>query len=335
MTSAPPPDDPRLSAARDAVLAAARVTRAVQADLARAGVLEKDDSSPVTVADYTAQAIVVHVLEAQLGPVRLVGEERADALREADNAALLERCVRRAKPEWSDVTAEALMTAIDRGAQDPSPEGFWTLDPVDGTKGFLRNQQYAVSLAWIEGGRPTLGVLGCPNIPLDPRAEVSDAGEGVFALATLGGGAWQSALQASAPLERLAAASAAGPKVRVCESVEKRHSNFDANAAILAEAGLEATSVRLDSQAKYLVVARDQADVYLRLPSQKGYVEKIWDHAAGALVATEAGLVVTDLAGRSLDFGHGRRLENNRGVVVAPAEVHARLVAAARKLGFT
>ena len=91
------------------------------------------------------------------------------------------------------------------------------------------------------------------------------------------------------------------------------------------------TLVRLDSQCKYAVVARGQAEVYLRLPSKKGYVERIWDHAAGALIAQEAGCVVTDVFGKPLDFSHGRGLEANKGVVVAPVALHGRIIAAIEK----
>ena len=44
--------------------------------------------------------------------------------------------------------------------------GRWTLDPIDGTKGFLRGGQYAVCLALIVDGRVVLGVIGCPNLPV-------------------------------------------------------------------------------------------------------------------------------------------------------------------------
>jgi len=92
-------------------------------------------------------------------------------------------------------------------------------------------------------------------------------------------------------------------------------------------------SVRLDSQAKYAVVARGQADIYLRMPTKKGYVERIWDHAAGALCAVEGGCVVSDIRGAPLDFGCGRGLENNSGIAVAPPGVHGRIIAAIGRLG--
>jgi 3'(2'), 5'-bisphosphate nucleotidase len=108
-------------------------------------------------------------------------------------------------------------------------------------------------------------------------------------------------------------------------------------AAVLAAAGKRGLKTReparLDSQCKYAVVARGQADAYLRLPTKKGYVERIWDHAAGALIAAEAGVAVTDAVGHDLDFSQGRGLEKNRGILAAPARPHGLLLAAIKELG--
>jgi 3'(2'), 5'-bisphosphate nucleotidase len=63
------------------------------------------------------------------------------------------------------------------------------------------------------------------------------------------------------------------------------------------------------------------------LPTGKGYVEKIWDHAAGLAVVREAGGRVTDVAGKPLDFTHGARLETNRGVIVTNGALHDAVLA--------
>ena len=89
----------------------------------------------------------------------------------------------------------------------------------------------------------------------------------------------------------------------------------------------------MDSQAKYAVVARGEADIYLRLPTRADYREKIWDHAAGALIVEEAGGVVTDITGRPLEFNHGRELAANRGVIVTNGRLHAQVIEAVRAIG--
>lgn len=324
-------DDPRTRAAILAVVAASKVTQLVQDNLQKSAVLTKKDRSPVTIADFAAQAVVARVLQETLGPICMIAEETSDDLK--DNPELLSKTVEAARVAWPEVTAESLIEAVNVGSAEPAAEGFWTLDPIDGTKGFVRGQHYAISLAYIVGSKPVLGVLGCPNLDVKGELSLDQMGEGVLAVAIDGLGVKQGALQDNAALEVVPVVERTSNQIRTCESVEAAHANHGAHADILKEAGLIAEAVRLDSQAKYMVVARNQADAYLRLPSQKGYVEKIWDHAAGAIVAEEAGLRVSDFKGQSLDFSHGRRLEKNRGVLVAGPKHHAKLVAAIKTLG--
>ena len=69
------------------------------------------------------------------------------------------------------------MAAIDRGNYKGAAHGrHWTLDPIDGTKGFLRGEQYAVCLALIEDGEVVLGVLGCPHLPVSGDVEQGPVG---------------------------------------------------------------------------------------------------------------------------------------------------------------
>lgn len=332
------------TAAHHAVYLAALVTREVQSSLDDLRAITKDDKSPVTVADFAAQAIVAKVLTDHLGDIRLVAEESSTFLRDPDHATHLQATLAAVQAVWPEATEDSLLAAIDRGSADTHHAGFWTLDPVDGTKGFLRNQQYAIALAYIERATPTIGVMGCPNLPRrfshpldtpDPR--------GCLYAAIKGSGVDEYA--ADAPPDHSPDKPNAikrldhepGEPISVCASVEKAHSNVSDTDRILEYLSQHnhptGEPTRLDSQAKYAVTARGQADAYLRLPTKKGYVERIWDHAAGALVATEAGCFVTDIHGNALDFGHGRGLEKNKGIVCAPPRVHGLIIGAIKELG--
>jgi HAL2 family 3'(2'),5'-bisphosphate nucleotidase len=121
--------------------------------------------------------------------------------------------------------------------------------------------------------------------------------------------------------------------VRFCESVESGHSAHGDAASVADRLGITAAPLRMDSQAKYAVVARGEADIYLRLPTRADYREKIWDHAAGALIVSEAGGTVTDIRGKPLEFHHGRELVANRGVIVTNGRLHDRVLAAIGDLG--
>ena len=90
----------------------------------------------------------------------------------------------------------------------------------------------------------------------------------------------------------------------------------------------------MDSQAKYGVVARGEAVFYLRIPSpsEPGYYEKIWDHAAGSIITEEAGGKITDALGKPLDFSCGIRMESNDGIVVTNGILYEAVLGALRPL---
>jgi len=324
----------RLKAAIDAVRQTCQMTRQVQRDLAGLGTLSKDDHSPVTVADFATQAMIAHRLESALGPLLMVAEEDTGALRNSAQTGLLNTIISALNPFWQDANPAEVLEAIDLGGHDGSATAYWTLDPVDGTKGYLRGQQYAIALAWIVDGVVELGVLGCPNLGLDRDAgfDTPDI-HGLLFHAIRGQGCFvqpADAVQTTADKVRNDTVAAS---IRICESVESGHSRHDATARIVARLGGAGTPARLDSQCKYAVVARGQADAYLRLPTRADYVEKIWDHAAGKLIAEEAGCIVSDIQGQPLDFTHGARLTHNRGVICAGPAWHPRIIAAIKELG--
>ncbi len=328
-------------AARHAVVAASIVSRSVQDALDEVRAVTKDDKSPVTVADYACQAVVAYALRERLGDVVLVAEEASNFLRDEDHALLLDAVVAAAREVWDDASPELVLEAIDIGAGDTDHRAFWTLDPIDGTKGFLRNQQYAIALGYIEEGMPTIGVMGCPNLPIDMSEPLDERDpHGCLYLAVKGEGVFETRCDTEkAEMTRLTRLDhEADHEIVVCGSVEAAHSNATDTDRILAwiEAqglGTVGEPARLDSQCKYALVARGQADAYLRLPTRKGYVERIWDHAAGVCIANESGAFVTDIHGRALDFARGRGLEGNRGVVCAPPRVHGLMLRAIEALG--
>ena len=84
--------------------------------------------------------------------------------------------------------------------------------------------------------------------------------------------------------------------------------------------------LKIDSQCKYTIVSRGQADAFIRLPTDRYYVEKIWDHAAGFLIATEAGAVVSDADGKDLNFSDGGGMLGNKGIVCASSLYHSQII---------
>ena len=322
----------RLNIALDAVRQASLAAKSVQRSLDRVSELAKDDRSPVTVADFAAQAIVASMLRDADGSTPLVGEETSAVLREPENNALLALVTEAVSSAIGERSPDDVLALLDHGGHDASAPEYWVLDPVDGTKGFLRGEHFAVALGLVCDGHPTLGVLGCPNLHVaTTQSPEAVDGQGVIVAAEAGQGCATGGMEG--PLAPVKRGTCEG-LVRVCTSVEAAHTDHTAVDAAMQTLGREWTGVRLDSQAKYGLLARDQADAYLRLPRPgKRYVERVWDHAAGALVAMESGTTVTDISGKPLDFGRGRGLEQNTGVVAAAPEIHSALLEAVRSSG--
>src|SRR6187401_2732543 len=155
-------DSPEAQFAIEAVREAALLARRIQREMV-SGSLTKDDRSPVTVADFAVQALVARRLAESNPSAELIGEEQADALRLEEAVSILDQITSFVRTAISDATPEEVCGLIDRGSGEP-PDEFWTLDPIDGTKGFLRREQYAVALALVEDGRVQIGVLGCPEL---------------------------------------------------------------------------------------------------------------------------------------------------------------------------
>jgi len=152
-----------------AVVEAMRITRLIQRDLTGKDSITKSDKSPVTIADYTSQAIICKMLKTRFPGIPIVGEEHSDALKKAEHTEILNKIFHYIENDektarW--LNRDNLCECIDLGGDEPTDGVFWTLDPVDGTKGFLRGEQFAIALALIVNGEVRLGILGCPNLDI-------------------------------------------------------------------------------------------------------------------------------------------------------------------------
>jgi 3'(2'), 5'-bisphosphate nucleotidase len=309
-----------------AVREAALLVRRVQREMV-GGPLAKSDLSPVTVADFAAQALVAHRLGERFPDAVLVGEEDAATLRSPEGRETLEQIVRFVGDHIPGVEPETVCDLIDRGAGVP-PATFWTLDPVDGTKGFLRNDQYAVALALVDRGEVKIGALGCPE--LEHASTVAKGGAGSLVVAARGEGTWTQPLGDETAIWRHLRVSQIheAEDARLLRSVEKSHTDTGGIGELVTELSITAEPVPMDSQAKYAVLAAGGGEILLRLlsPSRPDYREMIWDQAAGSIVIEEAGGRVSDLDGKDLDFSRGRTLAANRGVLATNGLLHDKVL---------
>lgn len=324
-------ETPEAAFACKAVRRATQLARQIQSEMVTPA-LTKGDRSPVTVADFAVQAVVAKLLNEALPEATLVGEEDATELRTPEEAASLEQVTHFVKIIYPETNSQQVCDWIDLGAAEPTSR-FWTLDPIDGTKGFLRGGHYAVALALIVDGRVELGVLGCPHLTDSWKDEIG--GPGSVIVAARGQGAWTAAIEGGEWTKLSVSDRSKSADARMLRSFESGHTNTGQMGELVESLGTTADPVLMDSQAKYAVLASGAGDLLMRLLSSKqpDYREKIWDQAAGSIVVEEAGGKVSDLEGRPLDFSHGRTLATNRGVLASNGQLHDAALAALKSIG--
>ncbi len=205
----------------------------------------KSDDSPLTAADKAAHTLIVEALRRLTPGVPVLSEESSET----------EVAERR---KW---------------------DTFWLVDPLDGTKEFIKGTgEFTVNIALISGTEPVLGVVHIPVTGVtywgskEGGAFMAQAGKDPVAIHTR-----------PANPERLvivASKDHAGPRV---EAMLKRLTT--------------ASTANLGSSLKFCLIAEGRADFYPRLqPTCE------WDTGAAQCVLESAGGSVTDLAGQRLVY---------------------------------
>jgi 3'(2'), 5'-bisphosphate nucleotidase len=204
----------------------------------------KEDRSPVTEADRAAEAIILRALRQHAPEVPVVAEEEVAA-----------------------------------GRVPVVGHDFFLVDPLDGTKEFVRGgNDYTVNIGLVRGGVPLLGLVFAPE-------------QDRLYLAVVGEGAWMEEGGERRPLRT------APPREPLVVVASKSHMN-SATLAYLEQAAPGGRRVSVGSSLKFGLVAEGKADFYPRLsPTSE------WDTAAGHAVLLGAGGRVDGLDGTPLRYG--------------------------------
>ena len=171
----------------------------------------------------------------------------------------------------------------EEGAARPGTSGVrWVVDPIDGTVNFLYGvPAYAVSIAAELDGVVVAGV-------------VLNAATGETFTATTGGGAYLSTPSSPEPARLAGSRPVSLEQTLVATGFGYRAEQRRAQGEVVARLLPEVRDIRRFGSAALdlCAAAAGRVDAYYELHLNP------WDHGAGALVAAEAGLVVTGLPGR-------------------------------------
>ncbi|XP_047066648.1 putative PAP-specific phosphatase, mitochondrial [Lolium rigidum] len=360
-----------LAAAAASVERACRLCVDVKRSLLSGGrkILEKNDQSPVTIADFGVQALISFELQQLFPSIPLVAEEDSTFLKSFnpdDNSgnvlieSISSAVTDKVNNSGSPLTHDDVLRAIDRGGKDAvsfdsNPATYWVLDPIDGTKGFLKGDDalYVVGLALVVNGKVELGVMGCPNWTNGTTANKQEEsfdhcnGHGILMVSHAGCGTWSRLL--SPEIGQFITAQDVWKRcfVDTCsvvhmacfcipdsqtwnmiplslffDSTTDESDPKDENKILLQYACC-------GSLCKYIMVASGRATVFFNRARVNTQI-KAWDHAVGVICVQEAGGQISDWSGKPLDLAAdltGRRIiYPSGGVLVTNGALHDKLV---------
>ncbi len=271
----------------------------------------KADKSPVTIADIGVQVIFNNWVKQNFPNDSIIAEESGT---DVENSLILEVGEKLEKLfPAKNYKTPGLKNLIDYSGKSGC-DFLWYLDPVDGTKGYLRNEQFAVAISRVnKNNQVELAILICPNLPYPNLESSNDIGT-IFYFEK-GSQIVQYSYQDISKYQMIQTKKIDG--IKVAKSVEKAHGNSD-SISFLSSKKENVSIIEMDSQAKYGLLVRGEANLYIRYPSIPDYLEKWWDHVAGAAMVIEMGGIFTDTTGKKLEFNINQRtLPECNGVVAS------------------
>jgi 3'(2'), 5'-bisphosphate nucleotidase len=300
------------------------------------GVIEKEDLSPVTVADFAVQALLTASIKDAFPDDCVVGEEDAGDLRK--NSVLLERVwelltrVEGAAGCKLPATREQMCDLIDEcGSSSPGPGRTWVFDPIDGTKTYVRGELYAINIGLLLDGEQVAGIVACPNMSIDAAAplrnkNIDPTGQGCILFAVKNHGAFVRPMNEDKT--KKLSRHTSGQDVRFVTCANIVDSALDGIHQIVADR-LNAPYPGCDLVPwvlRWAVLAMGLGNTTVWVYKHRDRYAKAWDHAGAMLLFEEAGGKITDVHGRGIDLAAGRKMSNNFGFVAAPADLHGRVL---------
>ncbi|KVG99624.1 Inositol monophosphatase [Cynara cardunculus var. scolymus] len=285
-------------------------------------ILEKNDHTPVTIADFGVQALVSLELGKLFPSIPLVAEEDSAFLRSNNLVNSVVNVVTdKASSQDKALTQTDVLEAIDRGGKfGPNPATYW------------------VGLALVVEGHIVLGVMGCPNWRVDKSNKSTSKISGMIMVAHVGCGTWSkgiSDLQNGMNwIKCLVDGYTLVHKGRFCISESQTWESLPLSSSFGSTTNVDNVGVKevlllptcCGSLCKYLMVASGRASVFI----QRARDDRVWDHAVGVICVQEAGGKVTDWNGDQLDLAadevERRALFPPGGILVSNNSLHKEIL---------
>ena len=274
-------------------------------------IYEKLDKTPVTHADIASQILIISRIKEKFPEDMIIAEEDQQFMDDTSQNIIIQCFEELGFSHSIDLTATITHKGTDSRRQ-------WTIDPIDGTKGFSHGLVYAIGVCFMEVNIPKMCTIGVPHYN-DNKRVIFHAEERKGAKCSQNGSEFKHIhVNRQDDLK----------KIRMCHSL---HYDEPWVVQFANKIGIS-EFIQIDSMAKLCMVSDGTADVYIK-PIEKDNSFS-WDFAPGYLLVKEAGGMITDLDGNDLHFDKENMKCKTPGLIASNGVIHDSLILELEKINF-
>ena len=265
---------------------------------------QKEDKSPVTLADYASQLFIVKKLKEKFPNDQIIAEESYNSHLDINVQNIIKRCYRSLE---LDLIEDIERILNYRGPYSPRQ---WTVDPIDGTKGFQKNLSYAIGIGFMNNSELIAAAIGVPNY--------NEKGRALFIAEKNQGARVSYGEEDFIPINVSDKKNI--KKAKMCHSL-----HYDEPWVMeFAEIAGISNYIQMDSMAKFCMVADGTADLYIKPMNENRSFS--WDFLPGVLIVNEAGGIVSDLKGNNIKFNNEKCIISAPGLVASNGILHEEIL---------
>jgi 3'(2'), 5'-bisphosphate nucleotidase len=262
---------------------------------------QKEDDSPVTIADYASQIYIINKILEQFPEDQIIAEEEDNSFIDNKVKRLISSCYESLNI-GENINIEKTLFVKDN---KKTPRQ-WTVDPIDGTKGFQKGLSYAVGIGFMINSDPKMCAIAVPNY--------KKFGKAIFIAEKDNGSRF--AINTSEFKKIKVSHQSQLKQAKLCHSL---HYDEPWVMDFASRAGI-ANFIQIDSMAKFCMIADGTADLYVK-PMNKSR-SFVWDFLPGILLVQEAGGIVTDLRGNKIEFINDKCIISAPGLIASNSIIY-------------
>ena len=260
----------------------------------------KKDDSPVTLADFASQIFIISEIKKSFPEDQIIAEEESGVFLNSNAEKILKRCYTSIQINFEENLKETL------NYRGPSSNRQWTVDPIDGTKGFQKNLAYAIGIGFMIQTEPTVCAIGVPNYK-NTNITIFSAEKNHGAKVSYGDQNFS--------------------KLKVSDIKDLKTSrmayslHYNKPWVLDFAKSLNITNfIPMDSMAKLCMVAEGSAEIYIKpMNIQRSFT---WDFLPGELLVKEAGGMITDIKGNPIKYLNEKCKVTAPGLIASNGTIH-------------